>query len=101
MKLSPADIEHLADLSHLALGAAEKKKFEEQLSSILDYVNKLQELEKAEAVPTGTEAVNVFREDKVTACDAATRERIIKNFPASVDGLLSVPAVFSETKDDF
>ena len=41
MKLSLAEVEHVADLARLALTAAEKDRFREQLSSILAYAERL------------------------------------------------------------
>ena len=52
MKLSLAEVEHVADLARLALTAAEKDRFREQLSSILAYAERLQEPDTTGIPPT-------------------------------------------------
>ena len=44
MKLSPAQVEHVAELAQLALSDEEKELFGRQLSTILEYAERLQEV---------------------------------------------------------
>lgn len=65
MKISPAEITHVARLAHLSLSPAEVESMTEQLGRILQYMTKLNELD-TEGVPPTTHAIsiqNAFRED--------------------------------------
>ncbi len=67
MRLSPAEVEHVAELARLALSDQEKELFREQLSSILEYVERLQQLDTGAIPPTATvlSLENVLRDDEV------------------------------------
>jgi aspartyl-tRNA(Asn)/glutamyl-tRNA(Gln) amidotransferase subunit C len=67
MKISRAEVEHVAHLARLHLTESELSKMTEQLGMILSYVEKLQGLETKDLPPT-THAIsvcNAFREDRV------------------------------------
>ena len=66
-KLTLEEVEAIANLARLALTEAEKARFQDQLSTILDYVEALQELDTGDIPPT-TSALsldNVMRADIV------------------------------------
>jgi len=67
MKLSLTQVEHVAKLAQLALTDQEKELFREQLSSILQYAERLQELDTGNIPPTATvlPLENVMRDDEV------------------------------------
>lgn len=69
MKLTKEQVEHVAKLARLELSAAEVKKFQMQLSGILDYVEQLNEVstEGIESTAQVTGLINVTREDKILA----------------------------------
>lgn len=96
MKISKEEVEHVAKLARLKLTPEEVEKYQGQLGSILEYVEKLNELD-VKSVPemqhAGT-AANVFRDDEVEASDQDTRQRIIEAFPQKEGDLLEVQAVF-------
>ena len=52
MKISKEEIEHIAVLARLSLSEEEKELFGSQLSSILDYMEKLNELDTKGIEPT-------------------------------------------------
>lgn len=54
MSLTLSEVEHIAILARLELTDAEKEKYRLQLSSILDYVAMLQELDTSEIAPTAS-----------------------------------------------
>jgi aspartyl-tRNA(Asn)/glutamyl-tRNA(Gln) amidotransferase subunit C len=64
--INEEDVKKIAKLSYLEIGEEELKKFVEDFSSILDYVNKLGEIDvsKIEETSNMSAAKNVFREDK-------------------------------------
>ncbi|MCX6779238.1 MAG: Asp-tRNA(Asn)/Glu-tRNA(Gln) amidotransferase subunit GatC [Candidatus Magasanikbacteria bacterium] len=88
-------IDHLANLARLELTPAEKKKYLKDLSSILDYVNKLGQLGiKGDSSLFNTKTTNVWREDKVEGCTVEERQGIMQSFPDKEGDLLRVKGVF-------
>jgi len=61
--LSLDDVNHIARLARIRLTEAEKEKFQKDLSAILDFVKKLEEVDTANVPPTAqvTGIVNAFR----------------------------------------
>jgi len=66
MELSKKEIEHIAKLARLGLSEAEKKKYSKDLSGILDYFKKLNEIDTKNVEPTSqvTGLAGVFRKDE-------------------------------------
>lgn len=98
MSFADSDIQNLARLARLHLSPDEIAQYRDQLGSILDYVNKLRELD-AEGVPelahpAGLE--NVFRADAAEACQEDVRRSAIDSFPRKEGDLLEVQAVFTD-----
>lgn len=64
--ISEEDVKKIAKLSYLKIGEEELKKFEQDFSSILEYVNKLNELDVSEIKETAnmSSMENIFRNDK-------------------------------------
>lgn len=65
MQLSKAEVEHIAKLARLALTPKEVEKFSKELTDILNYVEKLQELDTHGIEPTAqvTGLLNTPRDD--------------------------------------
>ena len=93
MKLSREQVEHIAQLARLALSEEEKALYQGQLSAILDYFERLQELDTEAIPPTATVLPlrSVMREDEPKP--SSPREDILANAPAAEDGCFEVPAV--------
>lgn len=87
------DVTHVAKLANLPLNGTEKKKFEKQLSSILEYIEKLNEVDTNGIDPTSqvTGLENVTREDN--AADSFTQEEATANTSSKHNGLFKVPAI--------
>lgn len=64
--LTKKEVEHIALLAKLGLTEEEKEKFRKELSAILDYVNKLNEVDASGVEPMagGTNLLNIMREDE-------------------------------------
>ncbi len=94
-KLSTEEVKHIANLSKLHLTESEILKFQNQLSSVLDYVNQLNEVDTTNIDPlnNATNLQNVFREDEIEA-SGITYEEIALNAPKFKDGSFVVPGVF-------
>jgi aspartyl-tRNA(Asn)/glutamyl-tRNA(Gln) amidotransferase subunit C len=94
MKLSKQEVEKIARLSRLELTDEEKDKFAGQLSAVLDYVGKLDEVNTENVAMTAqvTGLENVYREDKVDQCDF--QKELIKQAAESEDNLIKTKSVF-------
>ncbi|MFA7253666.1 MAG: Asp-tRNA(Asn)/Glu-tRNA(Gln) amidotransferase subunit GatC [Patescibacteria group bacterium] len=94
-KLTAEEVLHIARLSKLELSKEETGKYQEQLSSILAYVEQLNEVDTDGVEPTAnvTGLENVEREDIVEP-SGITHEDIAKNAPEFKDGSFIVPGVF-------
>lgn len=96
MALTKQEVEHIALLARLGLTEAEKEKFASQLSSILDYVEKLKEVDTKGVKPTAqvTGLENVMRPDKIAACSKEEMAELVKMAPESEDNLIKTKSVF-------
>ncbi|MFH1896403.1 MAG: Asp-tRNA(Asn)/Glu-tRNA(Gln) amidotransferase subunit GatC [bacterium] len=67
MRLSPTEVKKVALLANLTLTPQEVDKFSAQLSDVLTYIDKLNELDTSGVEPISqvTGLVNVFRPDEV------------------------------------
>ena len=76
------------------LSDEEKEQAKKDMSDMLDYVSKLNELdtENVEAMSHTFSYNNVFREDEVTNGD--DRENMLSNAPEQKDGCYKVPRTF-------
>ncbi|MFC2038106.1 Asp-tRNA(Asn)/Glu-tRNA(Gln) amidotransferase subunit GatC [Chloroflexota bacterium] len=93
MKLSSAEVEHVAELAQLALSDGEKELFREQLSSILEYAERLQQLDTEAIPPTATvlPLENVMRDDE--ARPSLPLADVLANAPAVEGNCFRVPVV--------
>lgn len=92
--LSREEMEHLAKLALINLTEEEKEKFSEQLNDILEYFQKLNELDTTDVEPTRhviDELKNVFRED--VPGDSLTQEEALKNASEKKDGYFKAPRI--------
>ena len=87
------DVEHVAKLARLDLTENEKEKFANQLSSILEYVEEMNEVDTTDVEPMShaIHFVNVMREDEVQY--EQTKEELMKNAPFEEDGFFRVPKI--------
>jgi aspartyl-tRNA(Asn)/glutamyl-tRNA(Gln) amidotransferase subunit C len=92
-RLSRAQVDHVADLAQLALTDQEKELFRQQLSSILDYARRLQQLDTGDIAPTATvlPLENVMRDDEIRP--SLPLDDALANAPNVEDGCFQVPLV--------
>ncbi len=92
--ISDETIEYVGILAKLELSAEEKKQAKSDMGRMLDYIDKLGELDTADVEPMSHvfPVENVFREDVVTNGDE--RERLLSNAPQEKDGMFVVPKTF-------
>ncbi len=93
MKLTRKDVEHVALLARLQLSGEEIELFTTQLTKILDYVEKLNELDTDKVDPLFhvVPLHNVFREDKVAP--SLPLEKALQNAPDKAQGCFKVPRI--------
>lgn len=93
-KLSTDDVRHIAKLCRLNLSEEEVEKFTTELSSILGFVAKLQEVdtEGVEPTPQATGLTNVFREDMVLEDGPTTKELLDCSPLPIVDNQIQTPS---------
>ncbi len=93
MSINISDVEHVARLARLDLSEEEKEMFTAQLSAILKYAEKLNELDTDNVEPTThvLHVSNVMREDEVK--ESLPIEKVLRNAPDDEDGQFKVPAV--------
>ncbi|WP_349946845.1 Asp-tRNA(Asn)/Glu-tRNA(Gln) amidotransferase subunit GatC [Lacrimispora sp. BS-2] len=89
--IDDATIEYVGILAQLELDRTEKEAAKNDMGRMLDYIDKLNELntEGVEPMSHVFPVRNVFREDVVENGD--DRENILKNAPESKDGTFKVP----------
>lgn len=86
-----ADVEHVALLGRLKLSDEDKKMYAEQLSAILEYASKLDDLDTDNVPPTAhvLPLRNVFREDR--AGEHMNLEKTMQNAPEREGNYFKVP----------
>ncbi|MEA2064882.1 MAG: Asp-tRNA(Asn)/Glu-tRNA(Gln) amidotransferase subunit GatC [Patescibacteria group bacterium] len=92
--LTIKEVKHIAQLARLELTAEEEKKFSRQLSSILEYVEKINKLDTKNIEPISqvTGLKNVTREDN--KIDSGIQDDILKSAPDRDENLFKVKSVF-------
>ena len=93
MEITEELMNYLEELGRLTLTEEEKIRTQKDLNAILNYMEKLNELDTQDVEPSShaISMVNVFREDVVTNRDE--RKRILSNAPKQSDGAFGVPRV--------
>ncbi len=94
MVITDETIEYVGILAKLELSGEEKEQAKKDMTNMLEYVGKLNELDTdgVEAMSHAFPISNVFREDEVTNGD--DRENLLKNAPDKKDGCYRVPKTF-------
>lgn len=89
--IDDATIEYVGILAKLSLSEEEKEQAKKDMGSMLDYIDKLNELDTAGIEPMSHvfPVQNVFREDVVTNGDDS--EKMLKNAPEQKDNMFVVP----------
>ena len=91
------EIEHIAHLARIELAESEKKRFREELSGILEFVDKLNkaDIKNVEPLSGGTELLNAMREDEQMDKNLEEKQAaILKQVPERKERWVKVKAVF-------
>ena len=93
MGVTIEEVKKIAKLAKLDFAEEEIEKFTHQMNEILDYMQKLNEIntDKVEPLYHIIEPGNVLRDDEVKP--SSEREEMLKNAPIKSDGFIIVPRV--------
>ena len=93
-QITDETIEYVGILAKLELDEAEKEAAKKDMGRMLDYIEKLNELDTAGVEPMSHvfPVQNVFREDIVTIGDES--EKTLRNAPEEKDNMFVVPKTF-------
>jgi len=93
MAITRRDVDYVAHLARLELTEAEKEKFAVQLSAILEYMAKLDELDTSDVQPMvhGIEGRQAMRPD--VAGESLPRAEALRNAPQQSEGSFKVPRI--------
>lgn len=96
MRITRAEVEHVAWLARLGLAEDEKEEFTRQLNKILEHMDKLRELDTEGVAPTFhvLPLQNVFRPDEVG--QPLPRDQVLGNAPDRAGGCFKVPRVIED-----
>lgn len=96
MSVTKKDVEHIAELARLKFNDNELQNFTAQLNEILNYIEKLNELdtENVEPLSHPVEESNEFRDDKIR--ESLKTEEALKNAPDKDESFFKVPKVIEK-----
>lgn len=95
-KIDAEQVKRVALLSRLELTDDEVAQFSTQLSAIVEYIEKLNELdtEKVEPLAHCLPVHNILRED--IPCPSLSNEKAVSNAPDEIDGYFKVPKILDD-----
>lgn len=88
------DVPHVAKLANIPLKKEEEKKFENQLSEILTYVDKLQKVDTKNVKEDKKVKNNITREDEAKV--SLTQDEALSNANSQHNGFFKVDAILQE-----
>lgn len=99
MSLSIEEVRKIAQLARIKLSPSEEKRHAETISTVLDFVAQLNEVDTEGVEPTAqvTGLEDVSREDVSRVCDH--KKELMAQMPKVENNLLKVPAVFKDSEE--
>ena len=96
MPLSKDEVRHVATLARLGLEPGDEAYYAEQLSGILEHIDRLQQLDTEDIPPTAqvVEIESRLRDDEPRP--SLTQEEALANAPAALNGFFRVPSIQEE-----
>jgi aspartyl-tRNA(Asn)/glutamyl-tRNA(Gln) amidotransferase subunit C len=96
MSLTRAEVQHIAELAKLQLTEAEETLYQEQLSDILDYIQRLNTLDTGAIPPTATVLPlrSVMRDD--VPRPSLPVDEVLANAPARVGDSFEVRVILED-----
>jgi len=89
--ISKKEVQHIAKLARLGITEKEEEKFQKELSSILDYIEKLKKVDVSKTEPTSHPLFikNVTRKDEVDS----KKEELLGSAPVTERGYIKVKSI--------
>ena len=100
MTLTKKDIEHISRLARIKLSENEKEKYTEELSAILNFIDKLKELDTTNVEPLYqvTGLVNITRKDKdPLGVEQSKINKMISQASQSENNFIKVKAILDKS----
>ncbi|GIM30526.1 glutamyl-tRNA(Gln) amidotransferase subunit C 1 [Clostridium polyendosporum] len=96
MSVTKKDVEYVAELARLSFSESEKERFIGDLNQVLNYVDKLSELdtEDVDIIVNPYYIENKFREDEVQK--SMPLEDVLANAPQKLEDYVLVPNVIEQ-----
>lgn len=102
MKVTEKDVSYVADLANLELSDQERQRMLKDLNSILDYIDRLNELDTSNVAPmaqvfgtaSGSQTSSALREDALRECLPHTDA--MRNAPETDGQFFKVPKVIEK-----
>jgi len=93
--ISKEEVKHIAKLARLGLSDKEIGEFQKELSKILNYIEKLKEVDISNVKPTShsIQVENVMREDAEKGKLKTKKEKLLELAPESKNGYLKVKSI--------
>jgi len=93
MKISREEVKRVAELARLQFAPQEEEVLTQQLDKILQYMEKLNQLDTKEVEPLAhvVDIVDAFREDRAVPCPSP--EGLLANAPAREKNFFKVPKI--------
>jgi aspartyl-tRNA(Asn)/glutamyl-tRNA(Gln) amidotransferase subunit C len=93
MKVDKEEVEHVANLARIELSEEERELYSEQLSTILEFFDRLKEVDTVDVPPTShvLEIVNAVRSDELRA--SLDAEKVLGNAPDRMGRFFRVPKI--------
>jgi aspartyl-tRNA(Asn)/glutamyl-tRNA(Gln) amidotransferase subunit C len=95
-KITVEQVDHIAELARLALTEEEKSRYSTQLNAILEYFDKLRQVDTDQVAPMShpLDLENVFRTDD--AGESLPRDAVLANAPDAEQGCFRVPVILDQ-----
>ncbi len=100
--LNKEEVKHIAKLARLGLTESEIEKYQKELSSILDYIEKLKEVDVSEAEPTSHCLLGGSPRPEISgeqSGQANKSEKLLKLAPETENGYLKVKSIIKLPKE--
>ena len=93
--ISKEEVKYIAKLARLGITKKEEEKFTRELSSILDYIEKLKEVDISKVEPTSHSVLveNVMREDQESQKSKVKSQKLMDLAPETKNGYLKTKPI--------
>jgi aspartyl-tRNA(Asn)/glutamyl-tRNA(Gln) amidotransferase subunit C len=91
--ISKEKVKHIAKLARLSLTEKEIERMQKDLAKILDYVDKLKEVDISKTKTFSMELENVFRKDFAESQELIESQKLIEMAPEKKENYIKVKSV--------